>query len=138
MMTKNEAINILSQYLNDEIQDCYEEDGVVTALFTINPQFEYPDWDFRKVITFLSANNIDLRTEENLILEAIRVQDACNLSGVIKSFDKAIKRLRELHPDKGTDFINRHRVSRLYADKIKSLTGELKTADFCTVNLTNN
>jgi hypothetical protein len=79
----------------------------------------------------------DQRSEAELIIEAIKVQDACNLSGVVNSFAKAIARLWRLAYEdqkegggRGTDWVNRHRVSRLYADKIKSLAGEVEFRDF--------
>ena len=58
-----------------------------------------------------------------LVDDAIVVQDACNLSGVVHSFSRAITRLRELFPSEGTDFFNRHPISVMYASKIESLTG---------------
>jgi len=70
------------------------------------------------------------RSEKELILEAIQVQDACNLSGVVNSFYKALTELRALPECNGTAWINQHRVSRLYADKIKSLSGDLELGDF--------
>lgn len=78
-----------------------------------------------------------MRTEQELIMEAIQVQDACNLSGVVQSFAKAIKELWQLKNAKsaGTSDINRHRLCRLYADKIKQLAGEVKLHDFSTDNL---
>lgn len=62
------------------------------------------------------------RTEQELLKEAIFVQDACNLSGVAHSFSRAMSELRRLHPNEGTDFFNRHPVAVLYASKIASLT----------------
>ena len=64
-----------------------------------------------------------MRTLEQLAQEALNVQDACNLSGVVHGFARAIGDLRELFPDKGTDFINRHPICQLWADKIAHLTG---------------
>lgn len=81
------------------------------------------------------------RTESELIKEAIQVQNACNLNGVVNSFNKALADLRALPNNQGTTWINQHRVCRLYADKIKSLTGDLKlkfnTNDFDESNLIN-
>jgi len=66
--------------------------------------------------------------EAELIREALQVQNACNLSGVVYSFANAMQALCDLAHEqgKGTDWKNTHRVSRLYADKIKDLTGELR------------
>jgi len=80
------------------------------------------------------------RTESELIKEAIQVQNACNLSGVVHSFAKAMEDLCDLAVESnkhGTGWRNTHRVARLYADKIKSLTGELLDGDFDQNNLTN-
>lgn len=62
-----------------------------------------------------------MRTETQLIAEAWAVQDACNLSGVVHSFSRALTDLRAACPDQGTDFYNHHIVSQLYADKIRQL-----------------
>jgi len=74
-----------------------------------------------------------MRTEQELVKEAIQVQDACNLSGVVHSFSKAIAELWAIANEtggKGTTWVNTHRVCRLYADKIKSLAGEITLDDF--------
>jgi len=63
-----------------------------------------------------------MRTETQLIKEAYQVQDACNLSGVVHSFSRAMSDLREACPDQGTEFYNTHPVAILYASKISSLT----------------
>lgn len=59
--------------------------------------------------------------------QAIDVQDACNLSGVLRSFVLVIDALRA-NGVAGTDAIATHPVSVLFADKIRSLTGD----DFST------
>lgn len=71
-----------------------------------------------------------MRTEKELIAEAIQVQNACNLSGVVHSFSKAISELWELNLAGGTKTVNQHRVCRLYADKIKQLAGDILPGDF--------
>lgn len=83
--------------------------------------------------------NKDSRTEAELIKEAVLVQDACNLSGVVHSFSRSISRLWKLanETNQGTDWVNTHRVSRLYASKIESLSGNVKTGDFDIENLEN-
>jgi hypothetical protein len=57
--------------------------------------------------------------------DAISVQDACNLSGVVHSWsrmmDKIWKESRAM--EKGTDFVNRHPINVMFADKVASLTG---------------
>ena len=65
-----------------------------------------------------------VRCMKELAKDAINVQDACNLSGVVHSFSKIIGELREiarLEGWEGTDKINRHPVCILFADKIASL-----------------
>lgn len=64
------------------------------------------------------------RTERELIEEALQVQDACNLSGVVHSFSRAMTDLWEIAREKGegTHFVNTHRVSVLYADKCRHLS----------------
>lgn len=82
-----------------------------------------------------------MRTEQELIKEAIQVQNACNLSGAVHSFARAMSDLWAIAHEgkgKGTDWINTHRVARLYADKIKSLTGDIKYGDFNEENLENS
>lgn len=80
------------------------------------------------------------KTEQELIKEAIQVQDACNLSGVVHSFSRAMSDLWAIanaSGGKGTDWINTHRVARLYASKILSLSGDVKLHDFDETNLSN-
>jgi hypothetical protein len=71
-------------------------------------------------------------SESELINEAIQVQNACNLSGVVRSFSAITERLWQLanENNKGTEWVNQHRVSRLFASKIQSLTGETQLHDF--------
>ena len=64
----------------------------------------------------------DERTLAMLAEEADFVQSACNLSGVVHGFSRAISRLRQLHPNEGTEFFNTHPICVLWADKIKDLT----------------
>lgn len=65
----------------------------------------------------------DTRTLAELAREALTVQDACNLSGVVLSFGRAVCRLRALLPDASTDRINRHPICQAWADKVASLAG---------------
>lgn len=54
---------------------------------------------------------------------AIEVQDACNLSGVVRSFAQITETLWDeaRKQGHGTDWVNQHPVSKLFADKISSL-----------------
>lgn len=56
--------------------------------------------------------------------EALLVQDACNLSGVAHGFSKAMEQLWDVAREegKGTDWVNTHPISVVWADKIQSLT----------------
>lgn len=63
---------------------------------------------------------------KDLYLDALLIQDACNLSGVVHSFSSTMSRLREiLSQDEGfsTEKLNRHPIAILYSSKISSLTG---------------
>jgi len=66
-----------------------------------------------------------MRTLQELAQETIAVQDACNLTGVVHGMSRAMTNLRELFPGEGTDFFNHHPISRMWADKIYSLTNGL-------------
>jgi PII-like signaling protein len=69
------------------------------------------------------------KTESELIQEAWEVQNACNLSGVVHSFSAAISRLWTIYQTENKKFsttdIAEHIVSKLYASKIMSLSGDL-------------
>lgn len=70
-----------------------------------------------------------MKTLNQLMQEALQVQDACNLSGVVNSFSRAIASLRE-NGITDTDSINSHPVSVLYSSKIASLTGSDDASTF--------
>jgi hypothetical protein len=66
-----------------------------------------------------------MKTIAELAKEALDVQDACNLSGVVHSFSRAITDLREIARAEGwecTDKINQHPIVVMWSDKIASLT----------------
>lgn len=65
----------------------------------------------------------DVRTLRDLAKEALLVQDACNLSGVVQGYARALSRLWKLLPEASTTGINRHPIAQVWADKIASLTG---------------
>ena len=60
--------------------------------------------------------------------DALTVQDACNLSGVVHAFSRAMTAIRE--DSEGTDEANHHPIAVLFADKIMSLTGRPGTDKF--------
>jgi hypothetical protein len=58
--------------------------------------------------------------------DALDVQDACNLSGVVKAFSRAMSKVWEqarIDGTFGTNDLNTHPIAVLYSDKIASLTG---------------
>lgn len=61
------------------------------------------------------------KTIKQLAQEALDVQNACNLSGVVHGFSRAMSELCALVP--GTDARNKHPVAVLWADKVAHLTG---------------
>lgn len=63
-----------------------------------------------------------MKTLKELAQEALDVQNACNLTGVVHGYSRAMTRLRELYPDESTHFFNLHPISILWADKIAHLT----------------
>ena len=56
---------------------------------------------------------------------AMEVQDACNLSGVVRSFAQITETLwaEARKQGHGTDWVNQHPISKLFADKLASLAG---------------
>lgn len=77
-------------------------------------------------VQLMEQENTDNRTMAGLAKEALAVQDACNLSGVVHAFSRSIRRLRELAKAEGiesTDAINRHCICTVWAIAIGRLTG---------------
>jgi hypothetical protein len=62
-----------------------------------------------------------VRSIAELAKEALAVQDACNLSGVVHGFSRALTELRHHIPSNNE--IHRHPITLLWVDKIASLTG---------------
>ena len=63
-----------------------------------------------------------MKNLKELAQDALDVQSASNLSGVVKGFDRAIADLRSHIPDISTDKLNVHPICILWASKIASLT----------------
>jgi hypothetical protein len=61
------------------------------------------------------------KTISQLAQDALDVQNACNLSGVVHGFSRAMSDLCQLVS--GTDARNNHPICILWADKIAHLTG---------------
>lgn len=57
--------------------------------------------------------------------DALKCQNACNLSGVAHSFLTAVQAVNEeaRRLGEGTDWRNNHPIIRLYVDKLASLCG---------------
>ena len=60
---------------------------------------------------------------KELAQDALRVQDACNLSGVAHGFARTMSALNDIEGLGGTDARNNHPIARVWADKIAHLTG---------------
>lgn len=74
-----------------------------------------------------------MRTLKQLAQESLDVQNACNLSGVVHSFSRAMTDLRAiLSAEEGfsTDKLNQHPIAVLYSSKIGSLTGSDSARQF--------
>ena len=63
---------------------------------------------------------------------ALDVQNACNLSGVVRSFAEVthVLWLEASKLEKGTDWVNQHPISVLFADKIASLVWSRDSEEF--------
>lgn len=73
----------------------------------------------------IMANNEDMRKKEllkDLASEVLSVQNACNLSGVVHSFSRAVTVMRQ---DLGMDTptCNQHPITVMYLDKLNQLAG---------------
>jgi hypothetical protein len=69
---------------------------------------------------------VKVRSWRAMAEEALGVQNACNLSGVVHSFSTIITEVRtrlEAEGKGGTDAVNTHPVCILFADKVAHLTG---------------
>jgi hypothetical protein len=73
-----------------------------------------------------------MKTLKELAKEALQVQDASNLSGVVHGWHRAITDLCEIlrgDPEfSGTDEINHHPINKLWASKVHDLT-QMGTSD---------
>ena len=67
------------------------------------------------------------RTLKELAQEALDVQDACNLSGVVHGWSRSMSRLYEILREQkefsGTDQVNHHPINQLWASKVQDLAG---------------
>lgn len=60
--------------------------------------------------------------------DAMTVQDACNLSGVVHAFARAMTAVREA--TNGTSEANQHPIAVMFADKIMDLVGRPNFEDY--------
>ncbi len=57
-MTIKEAKNILNSFRKNIIKDVYDKYSEVSeAILILLPSFEYPDWSYRTVDSFLKERN---------------------------------------------------------------------------------
>lgn len=56
--------------------------------------------------------------------DALTIGDACNLCGIVQSFARVLLALNEEMREKGkdTDWVNKHPISKVFADKIYDLS----------------
>lgn len=64
-----------------------------------------------------------MKTLKELAQEALDVQNACNLSGVVISFTRVIQELKLHYPGDSAHDFNKLPIIAMWADKIASLTG---------------
>lgn len=103
--------------------NCYETETPI--LLTIN------NTDPKQRVRFCSLVHLALWAKKEaqkrgtVGLHAITVQDACNLSDVVKSFALAMDVLwaEARERGEGTAWINRHPIVTLFIDKLASLNG---------------
>lgn len=63
-----------------------------------------------------------MKSLQELAKDAMQVQDACNLSGVVFAFADVMRDLCEHFRDAGTDYRNQHPIAVMWSSKIASLT----------------
>lgn len=65
------------------------------------------------------------RTLQELAKEAMDIQDACNLHGLVQGWARSVKELKKLLEAAGitnTDQINQHPINKMWADKLADLS----------------
>lgn len=90
----------------------------------INPPLAYLEADGgnSEPVYIDDLRKVYQRTIADLAREALDVQDACNLSGVVQRFARVMKDLRRLYPGLDTHMLNTHYICVLWSDKIAHLT----------------
>lgn len=62
-----------------------------------------------------------MKTMQELAKEAIEIQDACNLGGLVHGWSRSMSDLQDLLRGQGTRNVNEHPISKLWASKIHDL-----------------
>lgn len=62
-----------------------------------------------------------MKPMQELAKEAIEIQDGCNLGGLVHGWSRSMKDLQELLRGEGTQAINEHPISKLWACKVHDL-----------------
>ena len=70
----------------------------------------------------LTRTEIDSGQYRAALRDALLVQDACNLSGVVHAWSRWVPIVRERHRESGTDAFAADPVNVLFASKVASLT----------------
>lgn len=60
---------------------------------------------------------------QRLAQESLDIQDACNLCGLAQRFAVVMKVLRQQPDCRGTDWVNRHPITRMWLSKFEHLAG---------------
>ncbi len=84
------------------------------------------------IVATQETKELKLQSEDDLIpnpgdyQDALHVQTACNLSGVVHSFNRVMKKIcnQSNKEQRGTEWKNSHPICRLYAEQIMHLTAE--------------
>lgn len=71
----------------------------------------------------VQVRDSDKRSMKELAEEALFIQNACNLSGLVFGLERTMRRFNALNPGMGTDKRNTHPIFVLWTDKLASLTG---------------
>jgi hypothetical protein len=70
-----------------------------------------------------------MKTLKELAIEALAIQNASNLCGLVQRWAKVMLELKENLPHLGTDEINRHPISYMWASKCFELSGSFYDFD---------
>lgn len=71
-------------------------------------------------------------TVREMAIEAVQVQDACNLAGVVHGLARVVSQLHDSKEYKGTTWVNHHPIVQAWVDKLASLSGVQGFTDTAT------